>query len=98
MKIKDIGIRKVNGAKVREIILMLFREVFKWIGLAMILGTPMAYIAIDRWLQNFAYRTVISYWVFLVSAAIALFITLITISWQSWRAATRNPVEALRYE
>jgi len=64
----------------------------------MVIATPVAYYAMSRWLQGFAYRTELSWWIFALAGLIALTATLLTVSWQSWRAASRNPVEALRYE
>jgi putative ABC transport system permease protein len=95
---KEIGIRKVNGAKVSEIITMLNRNFIKWVIIAFGLATPVAYFAMNKWLENFAYKTSLSWWIFALAGLLALGIALLTVSWQSWRAATRNPVEALRYE
>jgi putative ABC transport system permease protein len=97
-RIKEIGIRKVNGAKVSEILIMLNAGFIKWIILAFILAVPIAWYIINKWLQNFAYKTSLNWWIFALAGLIALGIALLTISVQSWRAATRNPVEALRYE
>ena len=97
-KTKEIGIRKVNGAKAREIIYMLNFKYVKLIAVAFVIASPLAWYAMHRWLQNFAYRTEITWWIFALAGSITLGIALLTISWQSWRAATRNPVEALRYE
>lgn len=97
-KQKEIGIRKVNGAKVSEILSMLNKDFIKWVGIAFILAAPISYYAMNEWLKGFAYKTTLSWWIFALSGLIALGIALLTVSWQSWRAATRNPVEALRYE
>ncbi|MFV0376742.1 MAG: ABC transporter permease, partial [Mangrovibacterium sp.] len=95
---KEIGIRKVNGAKVSEILAMLNRDFIKWVAIAFVIATPIAYYAMNKWLENFAYKTTLSWWIFALAGLLALGIALLTVSWQSWRAATRNPVEALRYE
>jgi putative ABC transport system permease protein len=95
---KEIGIRKVNGAKVWEVMAMLNMDFVKWVAIAFVIATPIAYLAMDTWLQNFAYRTPLSWWVFALAGLLALAIALLTVSWQSWLAARRNPVEALRYE
>lgn len=95
---KEIGIRKVNGASVSQIISMLNYSFIKWVLIAFIIATPVAYYASNRWLQTFAYKTNLSWWVFALAGIIAVFIAITTVSWQSWRAAKRNPVEALRYE
>ena len=95
---KEIGVRKVNGAKISEVMAMLNRDFVKWVAIAFVIATPIAYYAMNKWLENFAYKTSLSWWIFALSGILALGIALLTVSWQSWRAATRNPVEALRYE
>ena len=95
---KEIGVRKVNGATIGGIIFMLNQAYMKWILAAWILACPFAWMAINRWLENFAYRTTVSWWFFCMGWMIAVLIAIVTVSWQSWKAATRNPVEALRYE
>ncbi|WP_163710742.1 ABC transporter permease [Mangrovibacterium lignilyticum] len=97
-RVKEIGIRKVNGAKVSEILTMLNKDFIKWIVIAFVIATPVAYYAMSKWLENFAYKTNLSWWIFALAGMLALGIALLTVSWQSWKAATRNPVEALRYE
>ena len=97
-RIKEIGIRKVNGAKISEILSMLNKDFVKWVAIAFVIATPVAYYAMHKWLENFAYKTTLSWWIFVLAGLLALGIALLTVSWQSWRAATRNPVEALRYE
>jgi putative ABC transport system permease protein len=95
---KEIGIRKVLGAKVSGIVLMLSKEFAKWVLIANIIAWPVAYFAMSNWLQNFAYRTSIGIWTFVLSAALALTIALLTVSFQAVKAATSNPVDSLRYE
>ena len=95
---KEIGIRKVNGAKAGEVMAMLNFDFVKWVALASVVAIPAAWYAMSRWLQSFAYKTELSWWIFALAGVIALGIALLTVSWQSWRAARRNPVEALRYE
>ena len=97
-KTKEIGIRKVNGAKVSEILSMLNKDFVKWVAIAFVIACPIAFYAMNKWLENFAYKTTLSWWIFALAGALALGIALLTVSWQSWRAATRNPVEALMYE
>lgn len=97
-RIKEIGIRKVNGAKISEILTMLNKDFVKWVAIAFIIATPIAYYAMNKWLENFAYKTELSWWIFALAGLLALGIALLTVSFQSWKAATRNPVEALRYE
>jgi putative ABC transport system permease protein len=95
---KEIGIRKVNGAKVSEILTMLNKAFVKWVAIAFVIASPVAYYAMNRWLEGFAYKTALSWWIFVLAGLLALGIALLTVSWQSWKVATRNPVEALRYE
>ena len=95
---KEIGIRKVNGAKTVEILTLLNRNFVKWVIIAFVIALPLAWFVMNKWLESFAYKTTLSWWIFALAGALALSIALLTVSWQSWRAATRNPVEALRYE
>ncbi len=97
-RIKEIGIRKVNGAKITEVMAMLNKDFVKWVAIAFIIATPLAWYSMHKWLENFAYKTNLSWWIFALAGVLALGIALLTVSWQSWKAATRNPVEALRYE
>jgi putative ABC transport system permease protein len=95
---KEIGIRKVNGAMINEVLTMLNAEFLIWVAVSFIFATPFSWYFMHKWLQTFAYKTELSWWIFALAGVIALIIALLTVSWQSWRAATQNPVEALRYE
>ena len=95
---KEIGIRKVNGAKVSQILGMLTWDFIKWILISVLVAIPIAYYAMNKWLENFAYKTSISLWIFLLAGIVAIIIALVTVSVQSWKAANQNPVEALRCE
>jgi len=97
-KTKEIGIRKVNGATAWEIIKMLNKDFVKWVAVAFIIAAPIAYYAMNRWLENFAYKISLSWWIFALAGLVALLIALLTVSLQTYRAANKNPVEALRYE
>ncbi len=97
-RIKEIGIRKINGAKISEVLVMLNKDFVKWVAIAFVIATPLAWYAMNKWLENFAYKTSLSWWLFALAGVLAIVIALLTVSWHSWRAATRNPVEALRYE
>jgi len=95
---KEIGIRKVNGATIFEVMLMLNKDFVKWVAIAFVIACPIAWYAMNKWLENFAYKTELSWWIFALAGLLALGIALLTVSWQSWKAATRNPVESLKYE
>ncbi|UCE07962.1 MAG: ABC transporter permease, partial [bacterium] len=97
-KTKEIGIRKVLGATVSGIIFLLSKEFVKWILVANIIALPLTFFVMKSWLQSFAYRTEIEIWIFLLSAVVTLMIALITVSYQSIKAALINAVESLRYE
>ena len=97
-QVKEIGIRKINGAKVSEVLIMLNRSFLKWVAISYIIACPVAWYVMHKWLENFPYRIKLSWWIFALAGIIAIGIALLTVSLQSWRAATRNPVEALRYE
>ena len=92
------GICTVNSAKVSEILAMLNKDFVKWVAIAFAIAAPVAYYAMHKWLENFAYKTELSWWIFALAGLLALGIALLTVSWQSWKTATRNPVESLRYE
>jgi putative ABC transport system permease protein len=97
-KRNEIGIRKINGANEIQIMAMLNKDFLNWVVIAFIIAIPIAWFVMHKWLENFAYKTELSWWVFALAGLLALVISLLTVSWQSWRAATRNPVESLRYE
>lgn len=95
---KEIGIRKVNGATVSEILTLLNKRFVIWVILAFIVAVPLVYYALQKWLETFAYKTTLSWWIFALGGLVALAVALATVSIQSWRAATKNPVDALQYE
>lgn len=97
-RIKEIGVRKVLGASVGNIVGLLSREFLKLVLIAVIIASPVAWWAMNKWLQDFAYRTNIGWTVFLITALIAMFIALFTISFQAIKAAITNPVKSLRTE
>ncbi len=97
-RIKEIGIRKINGATISEVLLLLNSNFIFWFFIAFIIAAPVAWYIGNRWLRNFAYQISLNWWIFILAGLMALIIILLTVSWQSWRAATRNPVETLRYE
>jgi putative ABC transport system permease protein len=95
---KEIGIRKVVGAKMSDILLLLNRDFLKWVIAAFTIALPARWYAMNRWLNNFAYRTTLDWWIFALAGMIAPGVALITVSWQTCRTAAKNPAEALRDE
>lgn len=95
---KEIGIRKVNGATITQVLTLLNRDFVKWVGLAFVVAVPLSWYAMNKWLEGFAYKTEMSWWVFALAGLTALIIALLTVSWQSFQAAVANPVDALRDE
>lgn len=97
-RVKEIGIRKVNGATIGEIMLMLNKKFLVWVAIAFVVAIPIAWYAMSKWLESFAYKTELSWWIFALAGLSAMLIALVTVSIQSYRAATRNPVDSLKYE
>jgi len=95
---KEIGIRKILGASVSGIFLLLLKEFAKWVIVANAIAWPMAYLVMNRWLQSFAYRTEIALWIFAVSGTCGFVVAVATVSYQSLKASVSNPVDSLRYE
>ncbi|MBK8883203.1 MAG: ABC transporter permease [Bacteroidales bacterium] len=97
-KVKDAGVRKIYGARAGNIIYLFSREIVLLILIALCIATPVSIIVMKNWLLNYAFHITIPYWIYFAGGIITIAIAMITVGWQSWRAATRNPVEALRYE
>jgi putative ABC transport system permease protein len=95
---KEIGIRKVLGANISGIVTMLSKDFAKLVLIASLIAFPLAWWAMNKWLQSFAYRINISWWIFVVAAIAAIVIALITVSFQAIKAAVANPVKSLRTE
>ena len=95
---KEIGIRKVNGAHSDRIVRMFCREYLVWVGIAFVVACPVGYWLMRNWISEFAYQTPISWWLFLLAGLLTAAITLLTVVGQTWRKASQNPVESLRYE
>lgn len=95
---KEIGIRKINGATIFEVITMLNKEFLYWVIISFVIAVPLAWYGVRIWLNNFVLRTELSWWIFVLSGLIAILVSLLTVTWQSWKAASGNPVEALRSE
>ena len=97
-RVKEIGVRKVLGASVFNLWQLLSKDFVGLVGIALIIATPIAYYFMQKWLQNYTYRASIGWWIFAITAAGALLITLLTVSYQSIKAALANPVKSLRSE
>ena len=95
---KEIGIRKVVGARQSEILILLNKGFIKWVVIAFFIASPIAWYTMNKWLDNFVYKTELSWWIFALSGILVFGIALLTINWQILRAARKNPVESLRYE
>lgn len=95
---KEIGVRKVNGAKVSEMILLLNKGYIKALVLAFMIAAPTAWYFINLWLQTFVHRTNISWWIFVIAYIILFIVIFISVAWPTWKASKMNPVKALRYE
>jgi len=97
-KKKEIGIRKVLGASVNNVVQLLTKDFIILIIIAFLIATPLAYYGMDKWLQNYSYRIDISWWVFAIAGIGALVVTIMTVSFQAIKAAVANPVKSLRTE
>jgi putative ABC transport system permease protein len=97
-RIKEVGIRKVLGASLQNIVLMLSKDFLKYVFIAALIAWPLSWLAVHRWLQDYAYRIDISWWIFVSAVLLAVVIALVTISFQAIKAAVANPVKSLRTE
>lgn len=97
-KTREIAIRKVSGAGVFQIIRLLTWKFIKWVLISFVLACPVAWWVMTRWLQDFAYRISLSAWLFILSGAIALVLVIITVSLITFKAASANPAESMKYE
>lgn len=97
-KMKEIAVRKVNGANEKSILLLINKNMLLLFSIAFVIASPIAYYFVDRWLDSFAYRTPMHWWIFPLAAIIVLIITLASASWQSYQAAIKNPIESLKSE
>ena len=95
---KEIGIRKTHGASNLDIIRLISGQFAKWVLIANVIACPLAYFGVKNWLNNFAYKVDIVLWPFVAAAGIAFLFTMVTILYQTFNAANRNPVESLKYE
>ena len=97
-KTKEIGIRKALGGSAIHILILLSRDLTKWILLSLVISIPLAWLVMDQWLMNFAYATKISWWIFIGAGVITILLAWITVSWHTLKAALKKPVDTLRYE
>jgi len=97
-KTKEVGVRKVCGAKITEIIVLLNENIIKWFLVGFFVSCILSWFLMSKWLENFAFRITLSWWIFILGAFMVLMITALTVSWQTWKAASTNPVDSLKYE
>ena len=95
---KEIGVRKIVGASVSAITILLTKDFLKLVIIAFVIATPIAWYTLSKWLQNYAYRIDLNIWIFLTAGGIAVLIAMITIAVKTIKAATSNPVKSLRTE
>jgi putative ABC transport system permease protein len=97
-RVKEIGIRRVNGARITDIILLINRKFQTWVVVAVILACIPAYFTMRKWLENFTYKLPLAWWIFVLAGMVAILIALLTVTWGSWKYARKNPTQTLRYE
>ena len=97
-RMKELGLRKINGAGTRDLLVLLNREFLIWVGVALVVAFPLAFWLVGRWLEGFSERTAMSWWVFAGVAVIMGVVALVTVSYITWKAARVNPVEVLKGE
>lgn len=97
-RVKEIGIRKVMGASVKQILVMLTKEYLKTLSIALAIGIPISYFLMQQWLQNFAYRDNPGVWLFLLAAGLCVAVSMLTVLYESLKAALTNPVNSIKAE
>jgi putative ABC transport system permease protein len=95
-KRKTIAIHKIHGASIMEVIMMLNRNFIIQFAIAYIVAIPLAYIIVNRWLENFAYKTPVHWWIFVAGGILVFIITVLTVIWQSYKAASANPADSIK--
>lgn len=95
---KEIAIRKISGARPHQIVKLINMEFIRWVGIAVLIGTPLSWFIMNNWLENFPYRTNMEWWVFLVAGFLTVLVTVLTVSFQTVKSALENPVKSLRNE
>jgi len=97
-KTKEIGIRKTLGATVGDIVILLSKEFLKWVIISNVIAWPIAYLMLNKWIQEFAYHTNISWWIFIIAGCFAILVSVVTVSYQAIKAAKTLPADSLRFE
>ncbi|MDU1892571.1 MAG: FtsX-like permease family protein [Dysgonomonas sp.] len=97
-RIKEIGIRKINGATIKDLLLLLNKDIVMWVVISFVIASPLSYLYVNNWLSNFVVRTSLSPWVFLLAGLVSFVVAILTVSYQTWKAANMNPVNAIRSE
>jgi putative ABC transport system permease protein len=97
-RVREIALRKVNGATLRDLLLLLNKDFVWWVLIAFLIAVPVAYFGLQSWLDGFAVKTSLSAWIFLLVGVVALLVALLTTSFQTWKVATTNPVKMLKVE
>jgi putative ABC transport system permease protein len=95
---KEVGIRKTLGASLENLVVLLSKDFLKYVLIASLIALPLSWFSVHKWLQSYAYRIDISWWIFVLAVLVAMLIAFVTISFQAIKAATANPVESLRSE
>ncbi|SHF14183.1 putative ABC transport system permease protein [Dysgonomonas macrotermitis] len=97
-RIKEIGIRKINGATIPNLLLLLNKDIVVWVILSFVIACPLSYLFIDNWLKNFVIKTPLSIWIFAIAGFMSIAIALLTVCYQTWKSANMNPVDAIKIE
>jgi putative ABC transport system permease protein len=97
-RMREVAIRKVYGASIKDIFVLLNKDFMLWVAIAFLIACPVAFFALGKWLEGFVIKTSLNAWIFLLVGAIALLVTLLTTGYQTWKAATENPVKAIKAE
>jgi putative ABC transport system permease protein len=97
-RIKEIGLRKINGATLKDLLLLLNKDFVLWVVISFCIAAPVAYFSLRSWLEGFTVKTSLSIWIFLLVGILALVVTLLTTTFQTWKVATMNPVKTLKSE
>lgn len=97
-RVKEIGIRKINGATIAELLLLLNKDILIWVLISFVIACPIAYFYLNNWLESFAVKAPLSWWIFLLAGCLTSVVALLTVSYQTWRAANANPVDSIKNE